>query len=178
MTVVPIHPNAIRVPDGTNCRTVTRAAVVIASLAAVFAIALALRLYKLGAWAFWGDELVTFYDSHMLWTQPYWSPTGYINPHEQFIHAWPIGFWLCRISLNMLAISGSERNGESIRCTWLRTAWIMLAGSCKLRWQASRNISINSTGRAWMRMKSLVFKYNFFSISTSQALMLLRLMDR
>ena len=100
MTVVPIHPNAIRVPavasrpTAWSTRPCHPAVPVVLSIVGVLAIALALRFYKLGAWAFWGDELVTFYDSQMLWTQPYWSPTGYINPHEQFIHAWPLGFWL------------------------------------------------------------------------------------
>lgn len=53
-----------------------------------------LRLYKAGHWSFWGDELTTYYDASMLLKTPYWNPQGYNPPHEQFIHACPLGFWM------------------------------------------------------------------------------------
>lgn len=79
-------------------RVVRRAAVsgwaVAAGLVLLAVTALGLRLYKAGYWSFWGDELVTYYDASMLLETSYWHPQGYNPPHEQFIHACPLGFWM------------------------------------------------------------------------------------
>lgn len=62
-----------------------------AGIAVLACAAFGLRLFKLGAWSFWGDELVTFYDGRMILSQPYWHPGPYRPAHEEFIHAAPIG---------------------------------------------------------------------------------------
>jgi len=65
-----------------------------AALAGLTLAAGGMRLFGAGRWSFWGDELVTYYDARMLRTTSYWNPEGYSSPHEKFIHACPLGFWL------------------------------------------------------------------------------------
>jgi hypothetical protein len=78
--------------EGTLAWAWRRRLTVALTVALVFGAALGFRLFRLGTWSFWGDELVTFYDGRMILSQHYWNPGPYSPPHEVFIHAAPIGW--------------------------------------------------------------------------------------
>ncbi|HUU83582.1 MAG TPA: hypothetical protein VM243_08765 [Phycisphaerae bacterium] len=86
----PVEPTCPR--NGIARPAAVRRMTIAAGVTLLVAATLGLRLFQAGHWSFWGDELVTYYDASMLFKTSYWHPTGYSSPHEQFIHACPLGF--------------------------------------------------------------------------------------
>ncbi len=97
MTLLGRHAECAWLPASTAEGVALRRWAVAAGLVVLVAATLGLRLHGAGQWPFWGDELVTYYDAEMLTKTSYWNPQGYSSPHEQFIHACPLGFWIMSV---------------------------------------------------------------------------------